>query len=143
MIEDNKAIVRRYRLDMANAGNLDVADAIFPATFLFNGHAMTPEQFKPMIQMWRTAFPDLEYTLENLIAEGEYVVERWSCRGTHRGELFGIAPTGKQISSTGIIIHRIHAGKIVEVTEVADGLGLMQQLGVVPDFSVSHHADTA
>jgi predicted ester cyclase len=99
-----------------------------------NGQEMTPESFKQAIQMWRIAFPDLEYTLEDLIAEGDRVVERWACRGTHKGALFGIPPTGKQITSTGILIHRIVDGKIVAFVEVADGLGLMQQLGVVPSM---------
>jgi len=80
------------------------------------------------------AFPDLEYTQEDLIAEGDRVVERWTARGTHKGALFGIPPTGKQITSTGILIHRIVDGKIVAFVEVADGLGLMQQLGVVPSM---------
>jgi steroid delta-isomerase-like uncharacterized protein len=132
MLEQNKAIVRRYRLEVANEGKLDVVDEIFAATFTMNGQEMTPESFKQFIQMWHTACPDLEYTLEDLIAEGDQVVERWTARGTHKGVLFGIPPTGKQITSTGILIHRIVDGKIVEFVEVADSLGVMQQLGVVP-----------
>ena len=134
MLEQNKAIVRRYRQEIANEGKLDLVDEIFAATFMMNSQEMTPENFKQFIQMWRIAFPDLEYTLEDLIAEGDRVVERWTCRGTHEGALFGIPPTGKQITSTGILIHRIVDGKIVEFVEVADGLGLMQQLGVVPSM---------
>jgi predicted ester cyclase len=61
-------------------------------------------------------------------------VEHWTVKGTHKGELFGIPPTGKKITGTGIIIHRIVDGKIVELVEIADGLGLMQQLGVVPSI---------
>ena len=72
-------------------------------------------------------------TVEELFAEGETVVARWSCRGTHKGELNGIAPTGKQISITGISIARFAAGKIVEGWVNWDALGLMQQLGVVAE----------
>jgi predicted ester cyclase len=132
MWEQNKAIVRRYRLEIANEGKLDLVDEIFAATFTMNGQEMTPESFKQFIQIWHTAFSDLEYTQEDLIAEGDQVVERWTARGTHTGELFDIPPTGKQITTSGILIHRIVDGKIVAFVEVTDGLGLMQQLGVVP-----------
>ena len=72
-------------------------------------------------------------TVEELFAEGETVVARWSCRGTHKGELNGIAPTGKQISITGISIARFAGGKMVEGWVNWDALGLMQQLATVPE----------
>ena len=132
--EENKDVIRRYRQELMNEGNLNVVDAIFPARFALNGQEMTPESFKPLAAMWRTAFPDLHYTLEHIIAEGDIVVEHWTARGTHRGRLFGIAPTDKHFENTGINIHHIVDGKIVEIWEVADGLGLLQQLGVVQSW---------
>jgi predicted ester cyclase len=135
-IEDNKNIVRRYRQELMNVGNLNVIDEIFPSRFFLNGQDLTPESFKPMAAMWRTAFPDLYYTLEHLIADGEMVVEHWTARGTHRGRLFGIAPTGKYFESIGINIHHIVDGKIVEIWEASDGLVLLQQLGVVPSWEI-------
>lgn len=133
-IETNKAIVRRYRQELMNEGNLTVVDAIFPARFALNGQEMFPATFKPVVAMWRTASPDMSYTLEHIIAEGDMVTEHWTARGTHRGKLFGIAPTGKYFESRGINIHHIVDGKIVEIWEVADGLGMLQQLGVVPSW---------
>jgi steroid delta-isomerase-like uncharacterized protein len=82
--------------------------------------------------MFFDAFPDLNVTVEDEIAEGEMVVTRWTIRGTHQGDLEGIAPPGQQIELEGITIHRIEGGKIVEEWERYDNLGMMQQLGAVP-----------
>jgi steroid delta-isomerase-like uncharacterized protein len=81
--------------------------------------------------MYFAAFPDINVTVEDVIAEGDKAVTRWTIRGTHRGELMGIAPTDKPIELKGITIHRIEGGKIVEEWERYDNLGMMQQLGVV------------
>ena len=90
------------------------------------------EGLKQFVTMIRSAIPDLHITLEDDIAEGDKVVSRWSAQGTHQGELMGIAPTGNQMMITGITIHRIEEGKIVEEWENWDALGLMQQIGAIP-----------
>ena len=77
------------------------------------------------------AFPDLHYTVEDLVAEGDKVVVRYTGRGTQQGELWGIPPTGKQMTYTGILIWRFAEGKIAEHWAEPDRLGLMQQLGVI------------
>jgi predicted ester cyclase len=82
--------------------------------------------------MYLTAFPDLHFTIEDIIAEGDTVVVRQTARGTHQGDLMGIPPTGKQVSGTGITITRVVNGKAVEDWFNGDDLGLLQQLGVVP-----------
>jgi predicted ester cyclase len=74
-------------------------------------------------------------TIEDIIAEGETVMTRWSCRGTHKGDLNGIAPTGKQFTISGITVGRLTNGKIAEAYVSWDALGLMQQLGVVPELA--------
>ena len=74
-------------------------------------------------------------TIEDIIAEGETVVARWTCRGTHKGDLSGIAPTGKQFNISGVSIARFASGKVVEGWINWDALGLMQQLGVVPELA--------
>ncbi len=130
--EANKAIVRRYRQELMNEGNLNVVDELFPDRFAVNGQEMSPESFKPLAAIWRTAFPDMCYTLEHILAVGDMVVEHWTARGTHRGSLFGIAPTGKSYVAMGINIHHVADGKIVEIWEVCDALGMLQQLGIVP-----------
>jgi predicted ester cyclase len=82
--------------------------------------------------MYLTAFPDLHLTIEDLIAEGDKVVDRQTARGTHQGTFMGIPPTGKQITVTAMNISRIVGGKIVEHWVELDTLGMLQQLGVVP-----------
>ena len=79
--------------------------------------------------MYRTAFPDMRLTVEQQIAEGDLVVTRWTARGTHRGELFGAAPTNKQVTVQGITISRISSGKVVEDVASYDALGMLRQIG--------------
>jgi steroid delta-isomerase-like uncharacterized protein len=90
------------------------------------------EGLTQFVSMIRSAVPDLHMTLEDDIVEGNKVVSRWGAQGTHQGELMGIAPTRNQVAITGITIHRIEEGKIVEEWENWDALGLMQQIGAVP-----------
>ena len=82
--------------------------------------------------MVRSAFPDMQATIEDMIAEGDKVAVRYTGTGTHKGELMGIPATGKQIAVTGIEIIRIAGGKMVERWEAFDNLSFMQQLGVIP-----------
>ena len=84
--------------------------------------------------MYITAFPDLQFTIEDMIAEGDTVVVRYTTRGTHQGNLWGIPPTGKQVSGTGMFIDRPVNGKAVEQWINGDDLGLLQQLGVIPSM---------
>ncbi len=95
----------------------------------------SPESEKKRATLYRTAFPDLRLTIEDIIAEGETVMARWSYRGTHKGDLSGIAPTGKQFNISGVTIARLLNGKIAEGWVNWDALGLMQQLGVVPELA--------
>ena len=82
---------------------------------------------------YRRAFPDARSTVEDQVAEGDKVVTRWRAGGTHQGELGAIAATGKQFEMDGITIERVAAGKIAEVWVARDELGLLSQLGVLPD----------
>ena len=140
MSEHNKAIVRRLFAELWNTGKLSVADEIFTPNYEHHdsstpdfGHG--PESEKKRATLYRTAFPDLRLTVEDIIAEGETVVARWSCRGTHKGDLNGIAPTGKRVNITGISIARFTNGKMSEGFVNWDALSLMQQLGVVPELA--------
>jgi steroid delta-isomerase-like uncharacterized protein len=139
MSEHNKAIVRRLFAELWNNGKLSVADEIFTANYAHHDSStpdlgLGPESEKKRATLYRTAFPDLHLTIEDVIAEGETVMTRWSCRGTHKGDLNGIAPTGKQITVSGVTIARVSNGKIAEGYVNWDALGLMQQLGVVPEL---------
>ena len=90
--------------------------------------------------MYRNAFQDFRLTVEEVLSDGETTMARWSCRGTHKGELNGIAPTGKQISITGISVARFAGGKMVEGWVNWDALGLMRQLGAVAEVGKAHVA---
>lgn len=87
---------------------------------------------KQGVAAWRDAFPDFYVTLDALIAEGDEVAYRWTARGTHQGEFLGAAPTGKEITATGMVFFRFMAGKIAEGWTNWDALGLMQQIGANP-----------
>jgi steroid delta-isomerase-like uncharacterized protein len=134
--EENRAIFRRYVEEVGNEGNLDLVDEIF-SNYLSHqpdGSVLErgPEDVKRFMDEFRNAFSDFHTTIEDLIAEGDRVATRWTMRGTHEGEFRGIAPTGKQITVTGIGIFRFSDGKVVESWDNFDQLGMMQQLGVVP-----------
>ena len=131
MSEENKAIVRRFYEEVWN-GNLAVADEIFSTDFVFHstttGDDLSPESIKRRITTYRTAFPDVQVTVEDLLAEGDKVVSRVAWRGTHQGEYRDIAPTGKQVEWTGTVIFRIAGGKIVERWGNTGTTELRQQL---------------
>jgi steroid delta-isomerase-like uncharacterized protein len=140
MSEQNKAIVRRLFAELWNNGKLSVADEIFTPNYEHHDSSTPdfgrgPDSEKKRATLYRTAFPDLHLTIEDVIAEGETVMTRWSCRGTHKGDLNGIAPTGKQITLYGVTVARVSNGKMAEGFVSWDALGLMQQLGVVPQLA--------
>lgn len=139
MSEGNKNAVRRLFEEVWNKGNLQVADELFSSSYVHHDASTPdvgrgPDSEKKRATLYRNAFPDFRLTIEDTLAEGETIVVRWSCRGTHKGDLNGIAPTGKQFSISGTSIARFTNGKMVEGWINWDALGLMQQLGVVPEL---------
>jgi steroid delta-isomerase-like uncharacterized protein len=112
-VEANKAFVQRYVEEPWNKGNVDALDEFCGPNFNLEGLGAV-EAFKGVITDFRKGFPDLHFTVEEVIAEGGKVAYRWTARGTHQGEYEGIAPTGKPITATGITIIRIVDGKVVE-----------------------------
>jgi steroid delta-isomerase-like uncharacterized protein len=136
-VEQNKATFRRYVEEVGNEGNLDLVDEIFGSYLSHqpDGHTEErgPEDVRRFMGEFRQAFPDFHSTIEDQIAEGDKVVTRWTMRGTHNGEFRGIAPTGEQITVTGIGIFRFSdEGKVVESWDNFDQLGMMRQLGAIP-----------
>ncbi len=133
MSEVNKALIRRWVEEEVNTGNLTVADEIMVPDYAFYvASRPTPidrEGHKRLVATFLGAFPDLRRNIEELVGEGDKVVERWTDTGTHQGEFQGLAPTGRSISYAGITIWRIGGGKIVENRTIQDFMGLMQQLG--------------
>lgn len=136
MSEENKALSRRVIEECFNKGNLALADELCAPDYVDHdappGFSPGVEGFKQQVAMYRAAFPDVQITVEDQVAEGDKVVTRWTGRGTHKGELMGIAPTNKEVTVTGMSINRIVEGRIVEHWENFDQMGMMLQLGVVP-----------
>ena len=133
--ENNKALVRRFYEEVFNQRNLAVVDEICTSDHQFHNPPTTlhgREEFKQLLSLYLTAFPDARFTVEDEIAEGDRVASRYTFRGTHQVALMGIPPTGKQVTVTGIIMNRIAGGKSAEGWLNFDALGLLQQLGVVP-----------
>ena len=138
--QENKSVVRReFEEILSQGGNLDAAQEIYATDYV--GHEPTfgdvhgVEGAKQFAATYRQAFPDIQTTMEDQLAEGDKVVTRFTSRGTHQGESedFG-PPTGNRIEVTGITIERFsEEGKIVEDWTNFDALGLMQQLGLVPE----------
>ncbi len=133
--EDNKALIRRAYEEGFNQRNLAVLDEVNASDLVSHNASTTMqglEAFKQFLSLYLSAFPDARFTVEDIIAEGDSVVARHTFRGTQQGDLMGIAPTGKQVMTTGITITRFANGKGVELWGNNDDLGLLQQLGVVP-----------
>jgi steroid delta-isomerase-like uncharacterized protein len=134
-VEANKALVRRFWEQVWNQGDLLAIDEMVAPEFVkyVPGRPMRGIQaLKDWIAMSRTGAPDLRFTIEQEVAEGDAVATRWSARGTHSGPLLGIPATGKVVTMSGINIFRIANGKITEDRTAEDTLGLLQQLGVIP-----------
>ena len=134
MSEENKTLAcRSWEL----VDNPDILEEVYAPDLVWHepdqdvrGH----EEARQFVSMYKTAFPDLNVTVEDTIAEGDRVVTRYTVRGTHQGEIEGFGPpTGRQLEFEGITIHHIEDGKIVEEWERYDNLGILQQLGLVPE----------
>lgn len=135
--EQNKIIARRWVDELFTVpGNLEAAEEFIAADMV--DHAAPPglpsgrEGVVQIAELFRTAFPDLRASVEDIVAEGDKVVVRWSGGGTHRGPLFGIPASGTAVTADGILIFRIANGQIAERWANSDDLGMMRQLGVVP-----------
>ena len=137
--EQNGATVRRFVDEAMNKKNLDVGDDLLTADVIFHtpsGEALEGiEGWKRYAGMFITAFPDLDFKVEDTIAGSSKVVLRWVGTGTHRGNLRSIPPSGKQVSFPGVAIYRLEGDKIAEMWGMIDMLGLMQQIGAIPSPS--------
>lgn len=135
--EENKAVVQRIYDEVLNGKNLGAIDELLLPDVV--DHMAPPgfptgiEGAKQMMGMFITAFPDLHISVEDSVADGDKVVTRYTFSGTHQGDMMGIAPTGRQVTVSGIAIDRVVDGKGVEHWEVFDQMGMMQQLGVIPE----------
>jgi steroid delta-isomerase-like uncharacterized protein len=131
--EETIAVVERVRAEVYNAGNFDVIPEIFAEGYL-HGSANGPDatgiaEGARRIGGFVTALPDLEWTFDEVIAEGDRVAARWTTRGTHDGDLLGFAPTGKPVEFTGISFFTVRCGKVIEFQTEMDAAGLLEQVG--------------
>jgi steroid delta-isomerase-like uncharacterized protein len=133
--EENKQLVRRFVEEFWNEGNADAADELMAPDaeiHMPTGELVDLDGLKDFADAFRGSFPDWHSTFEELVAEGDRVAERWTGRGTHRGELQGIAPTDRRVEVPGGVFYRIADGKIAEFRGQLDMMGLMRQLGAIP-----------
>ncbi len=137
MSEQNKALMRRAVEELWNHANFAILEEVVADDFVI--HASTPEEeihglegAKQFVNMLHNAMPDIHFTIVDQVAEGDRVVTRWTAQGTHKGELMGMAPTGKRVTLTATDIDRIANGKVVECWSSLDGAAMMQQMGIVP-----------
>lgn len=131
---DNKAIARRVFEEGFNKGDMAFADQVLSPNHTSHDpnnppdYKAGPEGMKQIIRMYRAAFPDLHFVVDEQISEGNRVVTRWTSRGTHKGPLMELGPTGKSVTVVGMTIDRIENGKVMESWVNWDLAGLMNQL---------------
>jgi len=119
-----------------NQGRYEAADELVEENFVeldpLPGQEQGREGLKDVIRMMRSAFPDINWIVEETIASGDKVVSRFKWTGTNRGKFLGFPVTGRQVVVTGVVIDRLHAGKMADSRILMDSMGMMQQLGVIP-----------
>ena len=133
MSADNKSVILRFHEEVWNKGNYAAIDGLVGPNWTMhdaNTPPMPPgpESMKMMAAGYKGAFPDMTTTVEQLLADGDYVVARWRCDGTHNGDLMGLAPTGKKVTFRGTETHRVADGKIQETWINWDLADMMKQV---------------
>lgn len=140
MSEHNKSVVRRLFDEVWNAGNLPAIDECLAREYVHHDsstpdYARGPEGEKRRVSLYRTAFPDLRLKIEDIVEDGDTIVARWTARGTHKGDLGGVSPTGKPVVLSGMTIARFSGGKIAEGWVNWDARGMYEQLGIARELS--------
>ncbi|WP_118973417.1 ester cyclase [Taibaiella koreensis] len=133
-LDHNRGMIRIYFDEVWNKGRLEALDTLLDAGYINHTPSVAhpepgPQGLKPIVLAIRKAFPDLHYEIKDIIVTEDRVVARVLMTGTHTGDLFGMAPTGKRIAVEQINIEKISHGRIVEHWRVTDELGMMKQLG--------------
>jgi steroid delta-isomerase-like uncharacterized protein len=133
-LDANKQLVLRFYDELWNRGNFDVADELVADDYV--RHDLRPGDAPPgpagqkeVAQRFRAAFPDVRLELAALVAEGDLVAARWTISGTHTGAWGDVAATGRHVRFTGVNFFRLAGGKIAEIWNVRDDLGLREQVG--------------
>jgi steroid delta-isomerase-like uncharacterized protein len=130
----NKELVRRFYEEVWHKGNVDVADDVFADDYVRHDLRAThaapgPEGQKQIARGFRAAFPDLRFEVDIVIGDGDYVAARWTARATHTGPWGSVEPTGTFVTFSGVNIFRFESGRVAEIWNHRDDLGLLEQLG--------------
>ena len=142
-IQDNKALARRYFEEYTNARNTALAGEILTPDVAVHGLSSPTlesrgiEELAEFLGGMSVAFPDLQITIDDMIAEADKVVVLNTVRGANTGEYQGMPPTGRQIALSSFSMFRIEDGRIAEIWNLADTLGMMQQMGLIPTPEVA------
>ena len=134
MSEANETVIRRFIGEVINNGDFSVLDELVQPNYVYRSPDQEldgPEALKGLLAAYRTAFPDLNVRIDDLVNGGDKVVIAVTFTGTHEGDLMGISPTGKTVKINGMILSHFQEGKIVEEWEILDMLAMFQQLGIV------------
>jgi steroid delta-isomerase-like uncharacterized protein len=131
-IDTNKQIIRTFYQDCLNRGQLDLLGDLVAPDFLNPNGEKGASAFRRNIEELRSAFPDIQFKIEDLIADGDRVAVRSSWLGTHKGTFRGMAASGKQVTDTGITIYRFEGGRLAQAWLQTDRLGVLQQIGRIP-----------
>ena len=130
--EKNKEIVRKIYEDCLNTGKVELLNQFIAEDYVGVAGQIGPAAFGALIKELRQGFPDIQWTIEDLLAEGERVVVRWTWQGTHSGAFRGFPISQKRFVSSAIIIYQLRDNKVVEAWMENDRLGFLQQIGAVP-----------
>jgi predicted ester cyclase len=132
--EQNQAVVRRFVEEVLNKGNLAVLDEVMAPNYVnhtpFPGLPPNIEGWKAIVPMVRNAFPDVHVTIEDMIVEGDKLMFRDRAHGTHKGELFGVPPTGEEMTWMELHVIRFAGGKITDHWALGELPGVMHQLAM-------------
>lgn len=129
----------RHNEEELNQGDLSVVDEIFSPNYVRHVVGMPDvvgrEAEKQFASAIRAGFPDIHFTIEDRFVEGDKLFVRWTAKGTHQGEYMGVPATDKSVTVTGMVVHRIEEDQFQESWDIFDNLGMLQQLGLVPDMA--------
>ena len=130
--DQNKAIIRKLYEEILNTGKWELLDPIIAEDFIGAMGQKGPAAFADTVRGLRQGFPDIQWTVEDLIAEGDKVVIRWSWRGTHSNAFRGFAPTHKALNDHAIAIYQFRENQVIHAWLETDRLGFLQQIGLIP-----------
>ncbi|RNL90609.1 ester cyclase [Sinomicrobium pectinilyticum] len=133
--DKNKETIQRFYKECLNTGNTDILPLFIAGDYtgLYKGKAVHgPAGYAETVREILTGFPDIHFTLQTLIAEGDMVVTQWTSEGTHLHTAFGIPATGKKVINKAVTVYKLRNGKIIENEVYSDRLGVLQQIGAIP-----------